>query len=396
VTGDAVDLPAIRNRLRADLESLRSPDGYLRAGSPRYATLFGRDSLVAAWQTLAIDPSIAAATLRTLAAFQGRREDARSEEEPGKILHEHRFDATSRSELSAWDFPYYGSVDATLLFLIVADEYVRLTNDKRILHDLWPAFAAAHEWIDVFGDRDRDGFVEYERKNPQGLFHQGWKDGSEDHLHIAPPVALVEVQGYAVAAHRAFATLAERMGHLEVASSARRTASDVEAKLNRAFWMSEARYYALGLDGAKSTRRAITSNPGHLLAMHVVPNDRIDPLIARLFQPDMWTPYGVRTHATSEPDFDPYGYHTGTIWPHDNWFLWRGLRAARRIREADRIREALLRAYADLGKIPELYAFVDSRLEDLSAGTKRTLANPLQAWSTGALIDMVTQDGPRA
>src|SRR5207244_4738326 len=164
------DVHTIRARLWEDLNRLRSPEGYLRAGAPRYSTLFGRDALISAWQTLSLDPSIAAATLRVLASYQGSRVNPKSEEEPGKILHEHRFDAASRSELPQWDFPYYGSVDSTPLFLIVASEYLRETKDLRLAKDLWPSVAAAYRWMEVYGDLDGDDFVEYERKNPNGLF----------------------------------------------------------------------------------------------------------------------------------------------------------------------------------------------------------------------------------
>jgi len=385
-----MNLERLRARLAEDVERLRAPEGYLRAGSPRYFTLFGRDSLISAWQTLRYDPRIAESTLRVLASYQGRRTDPRSEEEPGKILHEHRFDPASQKELPDWGFPYYGSVDSTLLFLIVADEYGRHTGDERLAADLWPALLAAHRWMDVHGDLDGDGFIEYQRKNPHGLFHQGWKDGSVDHLRIEPPAAMVEVQGYAVAAHRAFAALAERRGQVELAREARAQAMRVGDALNRSFWMPDAGYYALALDGGKRMRRAITSNPGHLLLMGAVPDDRMAATVSRLFRDDLWTPYGVRTHATSEPDFDPFGYHLGTVWPHDNWFLYRGLRAAGFEREAGRVRDALLRAYEELKGIPELYAVVDDRLIDLSATPKGdTRANPLQAWSAGALIDLL-------
>ena len=389
-----MDANSVRARLHEDLDRLSSADGYLRAGAPRYATLFGRDSLISAWQSLSFDPSIAAATLRVLASFQGRTVNMKSEEQPGKILHEHRFDAGSRAELPEWEFPYYGSVDSTLLFLIVASEYARRTDDARLITDLWPALVAAHRWIGAHGDIDGDGFVEYERKNPQGLFHQGWKDGSENHLGIEPPVAIVEVQGYAYAAHRAFASLVETDGDAEVASSADAAADRLLRRLNEDFWMDDRAFFALALDGRKRMRRAVTSNPGHLLLCGAVEPRRVPTVVARLFREDLWTPYGVRTHATSEPDFDPMSYHRGTVWPHDNWFLYRGLLAANRRAEAHRVREALLRAYGELGKIPELYAVVDDKLVDLSAPGLNTnvKANPLQAWAAAGLLDMISED----
>ena len=387
-----MDREALRARIWKDLDSLRAPEGYLKAGAPRYSTLFGRDSLIASWQLLSYDPSIAAATLRVLASYQGRRVNRRSEEQPGKILHEHRFDRESRSELPDWKFPYYGSVDSTPLFLIVAQKYVEATGDRRLLNALWPSLVAADGWMSTYADVDGDGYVEYERKNPRGLFHQGWKDGSDDHLGINPPVALVEVQGYTVAAKRAFGDLASRRGKERLAGDAREAASRIESALNRDFWMADAGYYALALDGKKRVRRAITSNPGHLLLAGVVPEERVAHLARRLFRDDLWTPFGVRTHSSSEPDFNPLGYHTGTVWPHDNWFLWRGLRAGGRGGDARKVRDAMLRAYEALGKIPELYAVVDGEIVDLSRGHSTTRANPLQAWSLGTLFDMLSTD----
>jgi glycogen debranching enzyme len=366
----------------------------LFAGAPRYKTLFGRDSLISAWQMLSIDPSIASATLRVLASYQGRSTDARSEEEPGKILHEHRFDAASRAELPDWKFPYYGSVDSTPLFLIVAGEYVRQTNDLRLLRDLWPAVVAAHQWVQTRADLDGDGFIEYERKNPRGLFHQGWKDGSDDHLGVSPPVALVEVQGYAYAAHQAFAFLAHVLGRDDQVVAVLPAADTLRGRINEEFWMDDRGFFGLALDGKKQLRRAVTSNPGHLLLCKAVESRRLERTINRFFHDDLWTEYGVRTHASSEPDFDALSYHRGTIWPHDNWFLYRGLRALGRVSDARRILEALLRAHEELGKIPELYAVVDGRIVDLSTAspTAKVQANPLQAWSSAGLLDMMSQD----
>jgi glycogen debranching enzyme len=241
-----------------------------------------------------------------------------------------------------------------------------------------------------FGDLDRDGYIEYARKNPRGLFHQGWKDGSNDHLRIEPPVATVEVQGYAIAAHRAYARLSRHRGLSEAADGAEAAATKLLSALNRDFWMPEEQFFALALDGSKRQRRAVTSNPGHLLVVDAVASNRVDALVNRLFQDDLWTPYGIRTHASSEPDFDPYGYHTGTVWPHDNWFIYQGLRRHGRDAEALRIRDALLRVWEELGKMPELYAVVDGSFVDLSRPGSRTLANPLQAWSSAALFDMLS------
>jgi len=385
-------LDALRARSTEDVRRLRAPEGYLRAGAPRYATLFGRDSLISAWQMLDIDPTIAAATLRILASFQGRGEDRESEEQPGKILHEHRFDAASRLELPSWKFPYYGSVDSTPLFLIVGDAYLRKTADSQLARELWGAFRSAHEWMARYGDSDHDGYLEYERTNPSGLFHQGWKDGSNDHLRISPPVALVEVQGYAYAAHRAFASLAQAQGDTVDAAAARDAAEHLRERINEDFWLEDQGFFALALDGTKRPRRAATSNPAHLLLCGVVEPRRLDRMVSRLFYSDLWTPFGVRTHASTEPDFNPLSYHLGSVWPHDNWFLYRGLLAAGREAEARRVRDALLIACDALGKIPEFYGVIDDQIIDLSRETRgRPQANPLQAWASAGLLDMISR-----
>ena len=385
-----MSLRELRRELLADLEKLRDPAGYLRAGWPRYSTLFGRDSLISAWQTLGIDPSIARATLLVLAKYQGTSIDDSSEEQPGKILHEYRFDPAAQAELPGWKFPYYGSIDSTPLFLVVASAYVARTGDRELLSHLWPAIEAAHAWMRKFGDTDGDGFLEYRSRNPRALFHQGWKDGSEDHLKISPPVALVEVQGYAILAHRGFADLAERRGMSAEAGRARELAAGLQGALARAFWWPAEGTFYLALDGAKRPRTAVTSNPGHLLITGALEQRTARSVVDRLFRNDMWTPYGVRTHATTEPDFNAYGYHMGPVWPHDNWILYKGLQSMGFHREATRIREALLNAHDTLGKIPELYAVVDDSIVDLSkspiAGTQ---SNPVQAWASAGLREMI-------
>src|SRR5205809_782918 len=288
----------VRGRLLEDLDRLRSPEGYLYAGSPRYHTLFGRDALISGWQTLARDPSIARATLHTLAELQGKQTNALREEEAGKILHEHRSDPASQAELSHWGFPYFGSVDSTPLFLILAGRYLRRTGDTAFLHDLWPNLTAA-------------------------------------------------------------------------------------------FWV-QSKGFALGLDGAGLPRNVPTSNPGHLLFTGILRADRISPLVDRLFEEDLWTPFGIRTHSASAPDFDPFGYHTGSVWPHDNWLIAEGLRATGHRDEANRVRGALLRAYERLGRIPEFYAVVDDEIVDLvdpANGSAR--ANPLQAWAIAGLLELL-------
>jgi len=386
-----VKLEEMRRNLLESIEKLRSSMGYLNAGHPRYNTLFGRDSLISAWQILKVDPSIARATLRTLARYQGKNVNARAEEEPGKILHEFRFDPKSRAELPLWDFPYYGSVDSTPLFIIMAGEYFRGTRDKPFLLRIWDNILAAFGWIRDYGDKDEDGYVEYERKNPYGLFHQGWKDGSEDHLKIEPPVTIVEAQGYIYAAYQNLIFLDRELSKNDVTKEALARSEVLKKEFNEDFWMEKENYFALALDGEKRQRDVITSNPGHLLFTGIVVQDKIKPLVSRLFQPDIWTPYGIRSHSAKEADFDPYSYHRGSVWPHDNWIIYKGLRSLGFDLHADRIKKALLRAYRELGKIPELYTVVNDRIIDQSQ-MEGVLANPLQAWSTAGLLEMIWED----
>ncbi len=379
--------------LLQDIEKLKSSRGYLNAGYPRYNTLFGRDSLVSAWQMLEIDSAIARATLETLAEYQGKIVNPKAEKEPGKILHEHRLRPEEQAKLPHWDFPYYGSVDSTLLFIILTGKYFRRTRDETFLLEIWDNIVAAFGWIRNYGDSDGDGYVEYERRNPHGLFHQGWKDGLEDYLKIKPPVAIVEAQGYVYAAYQSLIFLAKGLGKSNVFREASARSEVLRKKFNEDFWMNRENYFALALDGEKRQRKAITSNPGHLLFTGIVLKAKINHLISRLFQPDLWTPYGIRNHSSKDPDFNPYSYHLGSVWPHDNWIIYKGLQNLGFIRHADQIKKALLRAYRELGKIPELYAVINNNIVDLSASSMRgTAANHLQAWSSAGLLEMLWND----
>jgi glycogen debranching enzyme len=389
-----MNIGEMKRKLLRDIERLKNPRGYLNAGLPRFNTLFGRDSLISAWQMLKINPSIARGTLQTLAEYQGKVINPKSEEEPGKILHEYRFTSKEQAELPQWEFPYYGSVDSTPLFIILAGKYFEQTGDKRFLSEIWNNIVAAFGWIKEFGDKDADGYVEYERLNPHGLFHQGWRDGVQDHLRIKPPVAIVEAQGYVYSAYRSLIFLAKNLEKANVSWEASARAVVLKKKFNEDFWIKKEKYFALALDGEKRQRDVVTSSPGHLLFTGIVAQKKIEPLISRLFQSDLWTPYGIRTHSAEDQDFDPCSYHTGSVWPHDNWIIYKGLRSLGFDRYAGQIKKALLRAYRELGgKIPELYAVVDDKIVDLSmSAVKGTSANPLQAWASAGLLDMIWED----
>lgn len=388
-----VNIAKIERRLLQDIKKLKTAEGYLNAGYPRYNTLFGRDSLISAWQMLEIDPSIARATLQILAKYQGKAINPRAEEDPGKILHEYRFDPKEQAELPEWDFPYYGSVDSTLLFIILAGKYLQQTSERTFLLKNWSNIEAAFNWITNYGDLDGDGYIEYDRKNPQGLFHQGWRDSVKDHLKIKPPVAIVEAQGYVYAAYQSIISLAKNLNQKNVCKEVFSRAQVLKIKFNKEFWMEKENYYALALDGEKKQRKAITSNPGHLFFTGIIAKDKIEPLISRLFQPDLWTPYGLRNHSSEEPDFDPFSYHCGTVWPHDNWIAYKGLKVLGFSSYANRVKKTLLKAYVELGKIPELYAVVDGKIVDLSECSMESVsANPLQAWASAGLLEMIWED----
>ncbi len=383
-----MEIGQIRERLQKDIAHLRAPEGFLYAGHPNFHTLFGRDSIIAAWQMLGIEPAIVRATLTILATHQGRSLNLAKEEEPGKILHEHRFDVESRRQLPHWEFPYYGSVDSTPLFVYLAGIYDEQARDDGFLRKLWPSVLSAYTWVNRCAEVG-GGYLRYERKNPHGLFHQGWKDGSDDHLKIRPPVAIVEAQGYAFAAYRAFAEMAERFGAASLAAEGSERARILQDRFNRDFWV-RGEFFALGLDKSNVPRAVATSNPGHLLFTGILSPERSAQTVARLFRPDLWTPYGIRTHSALASDFNPYGYHTGTVWPHDNWIISEGLRRSGFQREGQRITEALVAAYDEMGKIPELYAVVDEGLVDLfKTPMGATRANPLQAWASAGLLALL-------
>ena len=386
-----MNIDEIKRRLLLEVDKLKTPDGYLNAGYPRYNTLFGRDSLISAWQTLKINSSITRATLKILAKYQGKIIDPMSEEEPGKILHEHRFTLEEQKKLLNWKFPYYGSVDSTPLFIFLAAQYLRETGDKSFVKGIMKNILDAYLWIRNYGDLDRDGYVEYKRKNPYGLFHQGWKDGTEDHLGIKPPVAIVEVQGYVYAAYQSLEFLIKEIGG-KISRNISPIKKTLKSKFNRDFWMKKENFFALALDGDKKQKKTITSNPGYLLFTGIVLEDKVELLVSRLFKKDLWTPYGIRTHSSLEPDFDPYSPHLGCIWPHDNWIIYKGLQKLGFTSYAGRIKEALLRAYKKLGKIPEFYTVSRGEVVDMSTIEKEPRANPLQAWASAGLLEMIWSD----
>lgn len=331
------------------------------AGVPWYAAPFGRDSLVTSVQTLSIRPDIAAATLRTLARWQGTRYNPHLDEAPGKIMHELRSGELARTGEIPY-IPYYGTVDATPLFIIAAREYWRWTGDMTLIRELLPALHAAARWLDQYGDLDGDGYIEYHRLHEGGLTNQGWKDSvdgivDQNGCLAEPPIALAEVQGYVYAARRYFADLLEACGDVEAAAEQRRRGHLLKVAFNRDFWVDEIGFYAMALDRHKRPIAAVSSNPGHCLWSGIIARERADAVAQTLLSDDMFTGYGIRTLSAAEPAYHPLSYHRGTVWPHDNSLIAMGLARSGHGAAAARIAAGLFRAasFDRNRRLPELF-----------------------------------------
>ena len=374
---------------------------YVAAGVPWFATLFGRDALIAAFQSLAFRPQIAVETLEVLAAHQATKDDPWRDAEPGKILHELRTGELARAgELP--HTPYYGSVDSTPLWLILLGATFDWTGDRELVDRLWPNALAALEWIDKYGDHDGDGFVEYERRSPRGLLNQGWKDSSDairDRTGAAAhaPIALAEVQGYVFDAKRRMAQLARVRGDAELAARLDTEADTLAARFEAAFWVEDQRYYAMALDGDKRQFDAIASNAGQCLWSGIVAPERAHDVVDQLLKPSMFSGWGVRTYAAGQPGYNPIGYHTGTVWPHDTSLIAAGFKrygfddASNRL--AGQMMEAAQR-FADY-RLPELFCGFDDT--DSHTPVPYPVACSPQAWAAGAsFLFLQTMLGLRA
>lgn len=382
------DLGALR------IEDPNHPDRVVvAAGAPWFMTLFGRDSLWASEMALPVDPSLALGTLQTLADRQGTVVDPVSEEEPGKILHEVRLDVSSGLSLGGKSV-YYGSVDATPLFVDVLGAVSRWGFAKDTIAALLPNADRALDWIRNYGDKDGDGFVEYERLNDQGLINQGWKD-SWDGINFAdgslaePPIALCEVQAYVYAAYLARAWMAYDAGDTALGDKLSDWAAVLKKQFNEQFWMPERGYYAIALDGKKQQVDACASNMGHCLWLGLLDEDKAPQVAERLMSPEMFSGWGVRTLASDMGAYNPASYHNGSVWPHDNAIIAAGLLRYGFVTEAQRISTALLEAaeYSG-GRLPELFCGF-SREQFAQPVPYPTACSP-QAWAATTPILLVT------
>jgi glycogen debranching enzyme len=385
-------LGALFDQSVADLAALRmrNREGGGRlpaAGAPWFMTVFGRDTLVTCLQTLLLGPDLGRATLEALAALQATEDDPSIDAEPGKIIHEIRHGKAARR----WFERYYGTVDATPLFLVLLSEVWRWTDDWALADRFRGPALSALRWIDEYGDRDGDGFVEYARRTPCGLENQSWKDSGDsqrfrDGRRAEPPIAPCEVQGYVYDAKCRIAELArEAWRDAELANRLEREAEELKRRFNEAFWLPERRCFALALDGSKERVDSATSNMGHLLWSGIVPPERIGPVVDHLVGPGLWSGWGIRTMSAADAAYSPLSYHNGTVWPHDNSLIAAGLARAERWPETYRVAQALFEAAPHFAwQLPEVFSGLP-RLE-LSYPVPYPSAARPQAWAAGTPI----------
>ncbi|MCX6021867.1 MAG: hypothetical protein NTZ05_09080 [Chloroflexi bacterium] len=375
---------------------LRSQIGehpYIAAGTPWFAALFGRDSLIVGMQALPYAPEVARGVLNVLAAHQGSQADPERDEEPGKILHEFRVGEMARlGEIPMT--PYYGTVDATPLFVMLLGQYFQWTGDRELVQSLLPAAEAALRWIAHHGDQDGDGFVEYNKHSQKGIANQGWKDSWDAIVHAdgslaQPPISLVEVQGYVYAGKLGMAGIYDALGQPGRAAELRAEARALKLRFNQAFWSDDLGFYALALDGSKRPAASVSSNVGHALWTGIADAERAPRVVERLLGNDMFSGWGIRTLSSTNPRYNPLGYHVGSVWPHDNAIAALGMKRYGFDTETNEVATALYdvcRTFAYY-RLPELYSGAQRTGHDYPV--RYPVACSPQAWAAGSMLMML-------
>lgn len=381
-----VDMGALRIEVNDNGQQFWMP----AAGIPWFVAVFGRDAIIASLQTMAVYHDFARGTLIRLAQLQATEIDDWRDAQPGKMLHELRQDELTKIKQLPY-YPYYGTVDTTILWIVTLAETYSWNADSRMLDECRAPLEKALTWIDKYGDFDGDGFVEYLTRSSKGLDNQGWKDSGDSMVYpngqlVEPPIALCEVQGYVYDAWLKAALIYDVWGEKERSQNLRQKAEALYQRFNDSFWMESAGFYCLGLDNNKQQIQSIASNPGHLLWSGIVPQERAQKLALRLFQPDMWCGWGVRTLSAQNPAYNPISYQRGSVWPHDNSIIAAGLKRYGYHAEANRIAEGIFAAasYFQAGRMPELFAGIER--QDNNFPVPYPDANIPQAWAAGSIL----------
>lgn len=387
------------DRSLRDIRTLTTPFAGSRlvaAGIPWYVAPFGRDSLIVGLQMLMFSPDLALQTLRFLADRQGTKRDPWTEEEPGKILHEQRFgEMARRGEIP--HVPYYGTNDATPLFIMLFGELMRWIGSEALLDEFRPNLKRALEWIDQYGDTNGDGFVDYGEPTRRGLVHRGWKDSDNSLPHpngqpqVESPVALIEIQGYVYQAKLRMAEIYAKFGEPDEAARLHREAAELAARVEERFWDAESQFYGQAVDGAGDLIPWISSNPGHGLYTGIIAADRAAPVVERLHSPEMYSGWGIRTLSTKMPHYNPMSYHNGSVWPHDNSLIVAGMRRYGFDDEAVAIISDLVDAaqHFEYGRLPELFCGFSREFERYTVPISYPVSCSPQAWAAATIPFML-------